>query len=1432
MSTLPAFDPVGMPPAPELTWTDLGDALWLAAVVGAGGISSGLAGDELPESPPTSDGEDARRGEDDPTGPSGPPEPPSSEILAPTPAGLTEVPRPARPRPPTGVPVLPGGRDIARALRPLKRLVLSGTEQEADEEATAERAAEDGLWLPQTRPTPSRWLSVLLIVDESPSMAVWEPTVVAFRTLLEHHGAFRDVREFRLLPAHDNAADVRIRGPGTGPRDPAELVDPTGRQLKLIVTDGLDSGWRSRRMARLLHRWGTTGPTALVQPYPQSGWARGHLTPHPVRLRAPRPAAPNAQLILDIPAEFQDPFGPPLSIRGGAVAVPVLELSSRWLWWWANLVANPPAAFLDAMVVIADPDRGADLPYPLAGEQLDSITPEVSDLDPAEAARDRVLRFRATASPLAFRLATYFAAAPLELPFLRTLQGIVLPESLPVHLAEVLTSDLVRKDPGGRAQSWDFANGVREMLLAAATREESARVIRAVSEHYGGHDGVAALTNVLTAPDLVPDTPVTPDTLPLVRVELAVLRALSGPYAGRARRLSESIEAFGEPRAPDPGLSNADLEMGENMVAPAPDDDRRSTEDMSWTPAEPDFDLLDEDLLLDEPIGAARPVVWGNVPPRNQFFTGRQELLERMEQRLRTGKVTAVLPQALHGMGGVGKSQVAIEYAYRHRTEFDVVWWIPSEQLAQVLSALIDLGQRLGLDVGPEANTAVPAVLEALRAGVPYDNWLLVFDNAENLEAVREYLPESGAGRVLVTSRNPDWGRVAETLEVDVFTRQESIGLLRRRDPDVTEADADALADALGDLPLAVEQASTWRATTGMPVQNYLRLLREKRAELLELAPAPGYEMPVAAAWNVALDRLGVENPAALQLLQVLSFFAPEPINRDLLTGPRNGPITPELDEALQNPSKLGKAIRDIQRYGLARVDHRTSTVQLHRLVNVVLWAQMTPQQRLGMEHGSHVLLAGGNPGSPDNPRQWHRYQELVPHVVRSNALTCADAWARELVLDIVEFHYSWGDLTGCRDLSQQVVDQWRGQIGPDDQQTLRAAKWLGYVSTMLGALPQAAEINADCLERLERSLGPDDEETLDAMMLVALDRRAAGDFGEALRLDEEALRRSRGALGEDEPTTLRSAHNLAISLRLAGEFRRALALDTQTYRRRVAVYGDQHPLTLMTFNGFTLDQRECGAYRKAHASQEKVYEMLQAVVGPNHLNALLAARNLAVARRRAGLHDSARKLAEDTRNRNRQRFGPTHHETIAATLNLAVDLRVAGELDQARALAERTLEDYHHSLGPAHPYALYARTNLAIVLRLSRETEAALREDTQAHENLTARLGADHVITITCAINLASDYADLGDHQQAYTLDAATLVRSRDVLGSGHPTTLACEANLALDLEALGRHAEAQGQHDAVLAKFIRVLGRAHPASVGAAQKQRANCDADPMPL
>ena len=293
------------------------------------------------------------------------------------------------------------------------------------------------------------------------------------------------------------------------------------------------------------------------------------------------------------------------------------------------------------------------------------------------------------------------------------------------------------------------------------------------------------------------------------------------------------------------------------------------------------------------------PVIWGDVPARNKNFTGRDDILDRLREGA-SSRVTAVLPesgpgssesdpgnpipQGVHGLGGVGKTAIAIEYAYRYRSDYDLVWWIAADQLPSVRGSLAELAKRLGLEASPAAGVdgLIAAVRDALRRGEPYSRWLIVFDNADQPEDIKDLIP-TGPGDVLITSRNHRWESVISTVPMDVFRPQESRDfLLKRVRKGLTEADAERLAKELGHLPLALEQAGAMLAETGMPADEYLRLLKDHAAEIMSEGPPSGYPRSMTAAWKLSVDAVKRSRPQALEVLRCCAFFGPEPIPRDV----------------------------------------------------------------------------------------------------------------------------------------------------------------------------------------------------------------------------------------------------------------------------------------------------------------------------------------------------------------------------------------------------------------------------------------------------------------------------------------------------------------------------------------------------------------------
>ncbi|MEV4146032.1 FxSxx-COOH system tetratricopeptide repeat protein [Amycolatopsis sp. NPDC049691] len=1397
-------DPVDRLATEALNADEIADAIWLAARIAASESPARAAPRPVPPPPPPPPPPEP---EPEPTPPvesrvdhlpPGRPDPARpGDHPEPAPLPLEAIPVRARARKPAAAwpvrtvpPSLPQG--LAKALRPLNRLVRLKHKTEFDEEETAVAAAETKVWLPVHRASRGHPFEVVLVVDRGSSMVFWERTSRAFRAMLERQGAFSDVKTVSVDTDEPVVRFVET-APGAG-CEPAQLADPTGRRVVVVLSDGVGPAWRSGSMFELLSLWAKTCQVSLFHLLPAERWSWTGVRVVSRILRGARP--------------------------GTANPIPVLELEPRHVRRWAELISGTPAVRLPVLVPPTEEDLADD------GEQTEEPPSPTERLD----------QFLATGTSPAIRLAGLLAAAPLTLRVMQAVHGTLMPQARPAHLAEIQLGRLLHRVPadGESPVEYDFAPGLRRRLLALVSRADTARVQRVVQDVLGPQEpAVANLRNALEAPDDATLPVVTSRTEPLLTVQRDVLRALSGPYTRRANRLGDALERFRGSR--NDGGARA-TRTSEGLGAPPGQHPVGSDPQ-----AEPINRGISVTTTRSEPGTEVRhsgqqTAVWGGVPLRNVNFIGRGDILQALHGELSKSTRTAVLPGALHGMGGIGKSQIAVEYVYRHADEYDLIWWIPSENQSEIQASLVKLAQRLDLPVEQSVDTAVPAVLEALGSGEPYRRWLLVFDNADRPEDVRKFWPRRGEGHILVTSRNPQWSEVSQAVEVDVFRRSESRELLQRRNKDLAEEDADRLATVLGDLPLAVEQAAAWRAETGMATDEYLALFESKRAELLRSRPPADYDVAVEAAWNVSLDRLREDNPGALELLEVCAFFSPEPIPRAMfnVSGIRDVPTSEALEQTLGDPIQLGRAIREITRYSLAKIDHRTNTLQLHRLVQLVLRNKLSPEEQERVRHTAHLLLAGRDPKQPDSVEYWSRYAELLPHIRAVDARNCTDRWVRRMAINAVNYLFAFGDPAGALEMAQDYAQFWKEKLGEKHADTLVVSRWWGRMLRALGRFEEGRIVAERTLALMQETLGETHEETLLTMHGVASDLRAKGDFERARQMNEFAYLSALDRFGDEDPDTLAAANNYALSLRLVGDFAGARDLDERTAQRKQIVLGPDHRHTLLTLDNWSVDLRETGDYLRARTEQEDTVRRMRAQLGSRHPMTLSAIKNLAIAYRKAGQHrdKKALTLAMEATDGLVTKYGESHPDAMSAAMDLSIEHRQDRNLVEARRLGEHVKSLYEASWGEKHPFSVAAATNLAVTLRLLDQVGQARELSERAVADMTEALGEDHPFTLVCATNYASDLAESGDYEAAYALDVATLERSERVLGADHPSTLALLVNQALDLRGLDRREEADALQLNAVQRLRNVLGSEHPATTDAQFNHRANCDIDPMQI
>jgi TIR domain len=368
-----------------------------------------------------------------------------------------------------------------------------------------------------------------------------------------------------------------------------------------------------------------------------------------------------------------------------------------------------------------------------------------------------------------------------------------------------------------------------------------------------------------------------------------------------------------------------------------------------------------------------RPLPIFNVPPRNPNFTGRGELLQALRRQLAETATSAVVQaEAIYGLGGVGKTQLAIEYAHRFAADYHLVWWIPAEQPLTIRGRLAALARRLGLPELPSLEEQLAVLFDELGQR---DRWLLVYDNATEPAALDGLRPPAGTGHLLITSRNPAWRGVAATVGVDVLPRSEAVAFLRQ---DGLEEEAAArLAEALGDLPLALEQAAAYMEATSTPPAEYVSLLRERAAELFALGEPSNTEQTVATTWSVSLERVREQSPVAEDLLRLCSFLAPDDIPRTLFTDHADVPPEP-LGTAIRDRLGFQQALGTLRRYSLVTV--AGDALGLHRLVQAVVRHSLGPDDQRQWAATAVGLVLAAFPDQPDDVAGWPATARLLPH--------------------------------------------------------------------------------------------------------------------------------------------------------------------------------------------------------------------------------------------------------------------------------------------------------------------------------------------------------------------------------------------------------------------------------------------------------------------
>ncbi|MEU9200862.1 tetratricopeptide repeat protein [Streptomyces sp. NPDC048332] len=802
---------------------------------------------------------------------------------------------------------------------------------------------------------------------------------------------------------------------------------------------------------------------------------------------------------------------------------------------------------------------------------------------------------------------------------------------------------------------------------------------------------------------------------------------------------------------------------------------------------------------------------------------GRDEELAGL-RRILTKQCEGAITQsgAVHGLGGIGKSALALYYAHRYRSDYTLIWWINAASSDEIETSLTNLTHMLVPDWSTTAGRAAQ-VAWAMQWLAWNPGWLLVYDNVEDPGNLAPYTGALHQGHHLATSRRTTgWPDSIPTLILGNLSPDDATILLCRlifktdAPTPRQQADARALSADLGHFPLAIRQAGAYLTQNlGVSLDSYRRRLG---AKLAKAAHGINAERTIAQIWNVTFHALEESSSLAVEVLHTAAWLAPDDIPHTLLT--------PSGIE----PDDIAEAIGTLAAYSM--VTDTGSSVTIHRMVQTVL---RTPQDAVGTYSERHLqgrsraeenTLRHLTPPSGQENTTNNQWDSLTPHLVNLAATTPLghhNAALTEAYVAAASRLHQQGHTARTISLSEAVLAEREQVLGYAHPDTLSIRNNLAAAFESAGDLGRAIPLYVTTLVQREQILGDTHPNTLISRNCLAGAYESAGDLGRAIPLYETTLAQREQILGDTHPDTLATRNDLAYTYQTAGDLGRAIPLYETTLAQREQALGDTHPDTLATRNNLAHAYQTAGDLERAIPLHQATLAQRKQILGDTHPHTLSSRTNLADAYLAEGDLGRAIPLYETTLAQCEQALGDTHPHTLVSRNCLAGAYESAGDLGRAIPLYETTLAQREQVLGDTHPDTLISRICLAGAYESAGDLGRAIPLYETSLTQCEQTLGDTHPHTLSSRTNLADAYLAEGDPGRAIPLYETAIAQCEQVFGDTHPNTLISRNNLAGAYLTRGDLGRAIPLYETTLAQCEQVFGDTHPNTL-ISQKNLAN--------
>ncbi|KAF2685485.1 TPR-like protein [Lentithecium fluviatile CBS 122367] len=811
---------------------------------------------------------------------------------------------------------------------------------------------------------------------------------------------------------------------------------------------------------------------------------------------------------------------------------------------------------------------------------------------------------------------------------------------------------------------------------------------------------------------------------------------------------------------------------------------------------------------------------------------------------------------ALVGLGGVGKSQLAIQHAYRVYDAMPrlFVFWVHASTQARFEEAYQGIAERLQLPGRYNPKVNVLRLVRDWLCDEANGRWLMVVDNADDSEVfypepteqdgrpvttparLATYLPNSRNGSILFTSRNKEaasqlasgYRNIREIPAMD--TDQATQLLCSKLQDTVREDGAEELVRDLDCIPLAVTQAAAYiNQRARMTISQYRQEFRrsDRKRESLLRWDADGIwrdetaSSAVITTWQMSFDRIYEKRPSAADLLSLISFFNAEGISESMLQ--RYSRMRGSVDEE-DADSAFERDFDTLRAYSLVTTTAEEDMCDMHALVQFCtrLWLSSRGEVRKWKE--VFVQLMSREFPVPDFTN-WATCQQLLPHVESLLARSwdesdlrgerIAKDWGFVLQNAARYMQTALSKYGEAEKLNRRALEGREKELGVQHPHTLASVNNLAGVLHDQGRYEEAESLSRRVLEGLEKELGMQHLDTLMSVNNLAGVLQDQGKYNEAEKLHRQALKGREKELGVQHLDTLASVNSLASVLQDQGKYDEAEKLSRRALEGREKKLGVQHPDTLTSISNLAGVLQDQGKYNEAEKLHLQALEGLEKALGVQHPSTLTIVNNIALVLWNQGKYDEAEKLHRQVLKGSEKELGVQHPKALTSASNLAGVLKDLRKYDEAEKLNRRALEGREKELGVQHPHTLASVNNLAGVLKDLRKYDEAEKLNRRALEGSEKELGAEHPKALTSASNLALVLFYQGKYDEAEKLSRRALEGREKELGVQHPDTLTSISNLAGVLHIMKHYAEAAELYHQAYEGRIQTLGPQHPQTI-----------------